>query len=143
MQDPNNAIWSIWSGLGFLSKAYFLVLLALTAYTLFSAIVIVRGSFSATNRRAVLELRARCRRVRDLLAGFFFLFGFIFFFSLQYVQNTLTGGKTFPAKEILGNLLAHFAFAENVFFVFFGLQLVQSYVSYRIHQAELRMQEPG
>lgn len=62
-----------------------------------------------------------------------YLFGLIFFLSLQSAPHTLGLSHTFPATEILNNFVVSFVFAANVFFILLVLHLVQWLVSSRLN----------
>jgi hypothetical protein len=148
MSNLHYTLWSIWGELPILPKLFFLILILVSIYTLFSAAVIVVRLHSLRDRRQVGDvssiqcslaaLQARSANVRQLIGATFYFFGFIYFLALPLA--TLTLDSKIPLEIlILRNFLMYFAFAANVFFIFLVLHSVQWVVSSRVHAHALRL----
>ena len=131
------AIWSIWSQLGYLYKLYWLLLSLATLYTLFSAFSVVRRLPVPIQRNdspesSLRRLEARITNLRQLIAGLFFAFGALFFWSLPGAFNTIGDGKGYPINEYIGSFRLHFVYAANVFSVLLLLHFIQWFASRRV-----------
>jgi hypothetical protein len=124
-------IWSIWPELSLLYRLYWLLLSLVSLYTLFSAASIVRH-FRISNRQDSPENARRITNLRQLIAGMFFAFGALFFWTLPDAFSTISDGIGYPIHEYIGRFRLHFAFAANVFFVFLLLHCVQWFLSRRV-----------
>jgi hypothetical protein len=85
-----------------------------------------------SRQHALAVLYARCVNMQQLIAASFYLFGFIYFMTLPFAFNTLGDSKVPGWVLIFENLGFNFAFAADVFFVFFVLHSVQWFVSARV-----------
>jgi hypothetical protein len=140
--NPPYAIWSIWIYLPASQKLLFLALCVLGVYSIFSAAVIMGRLRNMTSlpqnehvpslQRAVAELHKRCTNVRQLIRATFYLFGFVLFLGLQWAYFTVDKSSTPGGWIILENFVVYFAFAANVFCVFFLIHCVQWFVSGRV-----------
>ena len=131
------AIWSIWSQLGVLYKLYWLLLSIASLYTLFSTVSIVRRLPISNQRTDPPEsspsrLAARIADLRQIIAGMFFAFGALFFWSLPGAFNTPGLSRGYPINEYIGSFRLHFVFAANVFSVLLFLHCIQWFVSRRV-----------
>jgi len=149
MFNSNYTFWEILKSLSTLQLLFCLFLTVVSIYSLLSAIVILVRLRSLTNRskiedlssiqRSLIALHNRSANLRQLIGAAFYLFGFIFFLTLPFAFITLDTSKAPGWTSIFGNLGFTFAFAANVFFVFFVLHCVQWFVSARVRASALRL----
>jgi hypothetical protein len=148
MPKLSYALWSIWIELPLLHKLFLFLLFVVGIYSLFSATKILAGVRSVMasgqsrdvsafqNELAVLY--ARSANVRQLITATFYLFGIVFFWGLRFTLWT-PDGKTSVFQLVLENFFLYFAFAANVFSIFFVLHSVQWFVSARLHAYAKRL----
>jgi hypothetical protein len=114
-----------------------------SAYSLFSAATTLFRLRSIRRAKAngdvasalasLAVLQRRFANMRQTIQATFYLFGFILFFGLQNIGYVLADGNTPLSYYVLGNFICNCAFAANVFFIFFGLQLLQWLMSCQLY----------
>jgi hypothetical protein len=150
MPNPPYGLWSIWSNLSLLQHLFFLILFAVSIYSLWSATMTVvrllsiekleRNEDLISIHRSVVALHNRCANVRQVIGASFYLFGLVFFLGLQSAPRTL-GHSTAPVgMQIFENFVTHFAFAANVFLVFLILHLVHWFECSRLNSSPVASQ---
>ena len=130
-------LWMIWSELGYLYRAFCLVVSVACVYTLvYGGMVLFRlrsinrdHEDTSSLRRSLAAYQDRLRNVRQLVAFMLYLLGFVFFLELP---SDLNGGSIHMVA-ILGALDINCAFAAYIFFVLLIVHSVQWFVSARIH----------
>jgi hypothetical protein len=142
MFNPHYSLWSALESLSISQRLFCLILCVVSIYTIFSATVIMVRLWSLAHKRqnegitsrqhALAVLYARCVNMQQLIGASFYLFGFIYFMTLPFAFNTLGDSKGPGWVLIFENLGFNFAFAADVFFVFFVLHSVQWFVSARV-----------
>ena len=147
--NPPYAIWSIWIYLPFSEKLLFHVVCLVSIYSIFSAVVVMRRLSTITSQpqsedilsfqQAVVALHNRCTKVQQLIRATFYLFGFVLFIGFQSAYFTLDESRAPVGSLILENFVLYFAFAANVFFVFFLIHCIQWFVSARVDACGLRL----
>jgi len=147
--NPPYAIWSIWIYLPFSQKLLFLVVCLVSIYSIFSAAVVMGRLRTITRQpqnedipsfqRAVAALHKRCTNVQQLIRATFYLFGFVLFIGFQWAYFTVDKSSTPVGWLILENFVLYFAFAANVFFVFFLIHCIQWFVSGRVDACASRL----
>jgi len=135
------ALWSIWIELPLLHRLFLSVLFVIGAYSLFSATKVLtrvrslmasRHSKNVTSlKNEVAALSARSANMGHLITASFYLFAIVFFMGLRFASRT-PESKTPVGVLVLENFFWYFAFADNAFFVFLILHLVQWFVSARL-----------
>ena len=149
MDNPPYVFWSIWRELSLLQHLFFLILFAVSIYSLYSvALIMVRIRSiikccqiedASSLQHSLTALHNRSANVRQLIGATFYLFGFIFFQGLPFAFNTLGLSKTPGWVYVLENLRLDFVFAANVFLIFLILHLIQWFVLNRLHSCVLRL----
>lgn len=148
--NPPYALWSIWKGLGFLQHLFIDLLFAVAAYCLFV-------SFRTALRLRTIEQQHADERVipiegvlaplyrslantRQVIGATFYVLGFVVFFSLQFIGNTL-GARTIASElnQILGGFVLCCAFAANAFVILLLLHVVQWLVSIMLNRCSKRV----
>jgi hypothetical protein len=139
---PSYALWSIWHKLPVLHRLFFLVLSVVGFYSLVWAAKILVGARTVTRpgeakdlallQDKVAALSARSASVRHLITATFYLFGIVFFWGLRSTLWTPDSNKFSVGWLVLNNFFLHFAFAANVFVIFFILHSVQWLASARL-----------
>jgi hypothetical protein len=147
--NPPYAIWSIWVYLPVSQKLLFLVVCLVSIYSIFSAAVVMGRLRTITSQplnedipsfqRAVAALHKRCTNVQQLMSATFYLFGFVLFIGFQWAYFTAETSRTPLEWHILENFVPCFAFAANVFLVFFLIHCVQWFVSGRVDACASRL----
>jgi hypothetical protein len=130
--SPPFGIWSIWPELGLLYKVLFEGLCAITIYfasSSFTAIMRFRVALAKQDiayvKQVLIRLREKTERLRQVMTAAFYLFGFLLFLGLQGAYETVDKSKETLSEIVTRNLMIHFAFAANVFFLFLFLHLIQ------------------
>ncbi|MFY9675451.1 MAG: hypothetical protein WAK13_13415 [Terriglobales bacterium] len=149
--NPPYAIWSIWIYLPFLQKLLFLVACLVSIYSILSAAVVVGRLRTISSQpqnedipsfqRAVAALHKRCTNVQQLIGATFYLFGVVLFVGFQGAYNSV-GKSTDPGWFIIDNFVIYFAFAANLFLIFFLIHCIQWFVSGRVHACASRLSAP-
>jgi hypothetical protein len=148
MDNLHYTLWAIWGELPFLLKLYFLILILICFYTLFSSFVILVRLRSLARQcqvgdvssleRSIAVLQSRSNNASQLVGVTFYFFGFTFFLALP-LAFTQGGGRFSGLTLIFYNFSVFFTFAANVFFIFLILRSVQWIVSCRIHAFARRL----
>jgi len=140
MDHQPYALWSIWRELAYSYRLFIFILGGVSIYSLFLAIRTMLGlrairslGGDVTTARGSLEaLSNRFANVRQAIGATFYLFGFVFFVSLQTAFNVL-GLSSRPSMVVTAeNFILHFIVAANVFFIFLVLHLIQWFVWCRL-----------
>jgi hypothetical protein len=136
-------LWTIWRSISFLERLFFLALLLVSIYCLFSAAKTIlrlrstRGLNPDQDRASIqlsfVGLRKRLANVRQTIGAAFYLFGFVLFTNLATIGNTVASSKTPTGYYILQNFLLQCAVAANAFFVFLVLHLIQWFVTRQVN----------
>ena len=127
----------MWSQLGYLYRAFWLVVSVVGVYTLvYGGTVLFRlrsinphDEDASSLRRSLPMYQDRLRNVRQLVAFMLYLLGFVFF--LQLPSDLY--GNSLHMMAILGALFINCAFAAYIFFVLLIVHSAQWFVSSRIH----------
>jgi hypothetical protein len=126
-----------------MNHVFFLILLAVSIYCLSSVvIVLVRlrsiGKSSLNEdpisiRRTVAALHNRSANVSHVIGATFYLFGVVFFLSLQAAPRALGHSRNPLEMEVLPTFVVLFAFAANVLLVILVLHLLSWFVRNRLN----------
>ncbi len=148
--NPPYALWSIWKGLGLLQRLFIELLFAVAAYCLFvsfrTALRLRTIEKQNVNERvipiegALAPLYRSLANTRQVIRTTFYVFGFVLFLSLQFIQNTL-GARSAASelKQILGGFALCCAFAANVFFILLLLHAAQWLVYIMLNRCSKRL----
>lgn len=108
------------------------MLAAVSIYSVFSTLrsfrrlhavwTLPNGKLSVIRAAVASAIRSQSN-VRQLTITVFYLFGVVLFLGLQTVGQTLGDGKWSLERFVVGNLVLHFAFATDIFFIFLVLHL--------------------
>jgi hypothetical protein len=141
-------LWSIWKPISLLNRLVVLVLCGVGVYTTYSAIKILlrlramKGQPSNTDvTKKLFLLDRRCTSMRQIIAAAFYFFGCIFFLNLPGAFQTMGGGRNSPMFEIFQNFVLQYAFAANIFFVFFVLHMIQWFTWWRLSSFQKRLSQ--
>ena len=147
--SPPYALWSIWKGLSLLQRLFMELLCVISAYCLFVSFrtalrlrsIEKQGSNEHTIpiEGALAPLYRSLANTRRIIGATFYLFGFLLFFSLQLIVNTLGGKEPFQLKQIFGSFVLCCAFAANVFAIFLILHVAEWLVYIRLNQSAKRL----
>jgi hypothetical protein len=148
--NPPYALWSIWNELGFLQRLFMELLFAVAAYCLFASFrtALQLRTIEKLNmhervipiERALAPLYRSLANTRQVIAATFYVFGFVLFFSLQFIQNTLGArSEAGELKQILGSFMMCCAFGANVLFIFLLLHLAQWLVYVMLNRCSKRL----
>jgi len=148
--NPPYAFWSIWNGFGLLQRLFIELLFAIAAYCLFV-------SFRAVLRLRTIEKQNVNERVipiegalaplyrslantRQVIGATFYVFGFVLFLNLQFIQNTL-GARSAAGelKQILGSFMMGCVFGANVLFILLLLHVAQWLVFIMLNRCSKRL----
>jgi hypothetical protein len=128
-----------------LQKSFLLALCGIGIYSLFSAVITMvrlrasqRGEMADT-QRSLMALHKRNAKLRQVIGAAFYVFGLVFFLGLQMAYLSADTSRVPVERLVLENLLIHFAFAANVFFVFLILHVLQWFVSAQVVACESRL----
>lgn len=149
MYNYSPTVWSIWPALSILNRLFVVILVAVSIYSLITAIVVMKELRAIAKRCKSTgapdplrpdfrPLHARCTNLRQILGATFYLFGFLFFIGLQNAFITVGDGPQLPFVEVLNNFVVHFVLAANVFLAFLILHLAQWLVSNRVETRSRR-----
>jgi hypothetical protein len=132
--------WSIWKNFAFLERMFFLILFAVSLYSLVSAtstmlrLRAMRGLDSSQSlarlNQSLTALNNRVANVRHVIGATFYLFGFVLFCELANISNAV---PDFTLHFVLTDFIVHCAFAANVFFILLLLHLVQWLANRRLN----------
>jgi hypothetical protein len=148
--NPPYALWSIWNGFGLLQRLFMELLLAIAAYCLFvsfrTALRLHTIEKQNVNGRVIsiegvlAPLYRSLANTRQVIGATFYVFGFVLFLNLQFVQNTL-GARSAAGelKQILGGFMMCCAFGANVFFILLLLHIAQWLVSIMLNRCSKRL----
>jgi hypothetical protein len=138
-------IWVIWPYLSWLERLSFLALCALGIYSLFLIIAVVRFRSIASDlndttssQENLLRIRSRVTKLKQATIAVFYFFGFVLFAGFQSAYFVVALTKIPIGLIVVQNFRAHFAFADNVFFVFLVLHFVQWFVASQVNAFALR-----
>jgi hypothetical protein len=140
---------TLWVELPALPKLFWLILVGVSTYTLFSATLILIRLHSLANQQAeavsighsLAVLEARSANVRQLITTTLYLFGLTLFVVLPNAFKISELSRT-PELYLIGrNLGTYFAFAALTFLAFLVLHCVQWFVSSRIQSHLLRLRK--
>jgi len=129
---------AMWSQLGYLYRAFWLIVSVFGVYALcYGGMILFRlrsinrrdGKDASSLRRSLAAYQDRLRNVRQLVAFMLYLLGFVFFLQLPtdlYANST-------HMVAILGALFINCTFAAYIFLVLLIVHSAQWFVSARIH----------
>ena len=133
------SLWVMWTQLGYLDRAFWLIVSVVGVYTLgYGGMVLFRlrsinrrddDKNASSLRRSLAAYQDRLRNVRQLIAFMLYLLGFVFF--LQLPSDLYRNSPHMVA--ILGALFINCTFAAYIFFVLLIVHSAQWFVSARIH----------
>ena len=150
MFNPPYALWSIWGGLGFSLRLFIEFLFAVAAYCLFvsfrTALRLRTIRMQGVNEciipieEMLAPLYRSLANTRQVIGATFYVFGFVLFLNLQFIQNTL-GARSAESelKQILGGFTLCCAFAANVFFILLLLHGAQWLVDIMVSRCSKRL----
>ena len=148
--NPPYALWSIWNGFGLLQRLFIELLFAISAYCLFvsfrTALRLRTIEKQNVNERvipiegALAPLYRSLANTRQVIGATFYVFGFVLFLNLQFIQNTL-GARSAAGelKQILGSFMMCCAFGANVFFILMLLHVAQWIVFIMLNRFSKRL----
>jgi hypothetical protein len=150
MFEPPYPFWSIWKEFGLLLRLFIELLCAIGVYCLFTtlrtALRLHAIKKQNLNERmipieeALAPLYRSLANTRQVILATFYLFGFVLFFILPNVENTLGARSTAAElKQILGSFVLCCEFAENVFFIFLVLHVAQWLVYIMLNRCSKRL----
>ena len=136
MFNPPYPFWSIWREFGLLLRLFIVLLCAIGVYCLFATLRTALRLHAIEKQNldermipiedALAPLYRSLANTRQVIGTTFFLFGFVLFFVLPNVENTLGARSTAAElKQILGSFVLCCEFAQNVFFIFLVLHVAQ------------------
>jgi hypothetical protein len=147
MFDPPYAFWSIWKGFGPLQRLFIELLFAVAAYclfVLFRTALRLRGIERHFNERmipievALAPLYRSLANTRRVIGATFYLFGFVLFYGLQLIVNTIGNPSL---KVVLGGFVCSCAFAANVFFIILVLHVGEWLVYIMLNRCSKRLSD--
>jgi len=148
--NPPYALWSIWNGFGLLQRRFIELLIAIAAYCLFVSFRTALRLRKIEKRNvnecvipiegALAPLYRSLANTRQVIGATFYVFGFVLFLNLQFIQNTL-GARSAAGelKQILGSFMMCCAFGANVFFILLLLHVAQWLVFIMLNRCSKRM----
>ena len=150
MFNPPYPFWSIWGEFGLLLRFFIVLLCAIGVYCLFAilrtALRLHAIEKQNLNERMILiedalaPLYRSLANTRQVIGATFYLFGFVLFFVLPNVENTLGARSTAAElKQILGSFVLCCEFAQNVFFIFLVLHVAQWLVYIMLNRCSKRL----
>ena len=87
----------------------------------------------ASRNLSIGILSKRLANLKDLIGAIFYLFGFVLSCGLVHVADIVGDTSvSMPWHTILDNFVTHWAFAGNVFSIFFALHLLRWFASNRV-----------
>ncbi len=136
--------WVMWSQLGYLYRAFWLIVSVGGVYALcYGGMILFRlrsinrrdGNDASSLRRSLAAYQDRLRNVRQLIAFMLYLLGFVFFLQLP---SDLYRNSTHMVA-ILGALFINCTFAAYIFWVLLMVNSAQWFVSARIHDPLIKI----
>jgi len=148
--NPPYALWSIWNEFGPLQRIFIELLFAISAYCLFVSFRTALRLRTIEKRNvkecdipidvALTPLYRSLANTRQVIGVTFYIFGFVLFLNLQFVQNTLGARNAVgELKQILGSFMMCCAFGANVFFILLLLHIVQWLVFIMLNRCSKRL----
>lgn len=141
-------LWLLLPYLSSMERLYFLALIFLLTYVLFSGAATVWSGRKAgaslyagngTDGTALfVSLRKRSTRVDRLITTAFYLFGFVLFSGLLDSYSTIDDSKTPVGFIVLRHFEPHFAFAGYVFLLLLVLHIFGWFISSCVDRLALR-----
>jgi hypothetical protein len=132
-------IWSVWVYLPTLPRLLFTIVVFVAAYVVLSAITILLRLSTTTSPEALSALREKSDYLKQPITAAFYLFGFVFCFTLPFAFDDMGDSRKPGLLAISENLSAYFIFAANVFVVLLVLHLIQWFVSSRVRSSARRL----
>jgi len=150
MFNPPYPFWSIWREFGLLLRLFIVLLCAIGVYCLFATLRTALRLHAIKKRNsnermipigdALAPLYRSLANTRQVIGATFYVFGFVLFFVLPNVENTLGARSTAAElKQILGSFVLCCEFAQNVFFIFLVLYVAQWLVYLMLNRCSKRL----